>query len=318
MVNGADGAERRNQLRQQLLSLDKRQGAEIKILEPQQVEEEQRRGQLGGRALHVARRGEQRALLQPLEDGPAAVVEHRDFPVGDEALGGQRQQRAGQIGKHRRRVRPAAIEDARPRPVARDEGAKAVVFQLEDPGRIVERVRAGLGQHRLRVLDGAPRRAKLHALRADLRRQLSTLRELLHQQAREHRPIVVRSPAADVPVAGFLDEQPFFSGRAFDPHQRPHPFQLESFELKQKLPRRHARAWIAHRLPAPAVPHHHRPRAVVPVGDHPLEIGVFDRVVLGLHRQPLLGGVGRGAARDRPRFQNAVPLQPQIIMKPRR
>ena len=49
--------------------------------------------QLGRCTLDVPRRGEQRALLQPLETRPPGFVQHRDLAVGDESIGRQREQR---------------------------------------------------------------------------------------------------------------------------------------------------------------------------------------------------------------------------------
>jgi hypothetical protein len=43
----------------------------------------------------------------------------------------------------------------------------------------------------------------------------------------------------------------------------------------------------------------------------------YERVILRPHRQPLVRGIGAGAARDGPAFQHAVHLQPEIEMQPR-
>ena len=61
-----------------------------------------------------------------------------------------------------------------------------------------------------------------------------------------------------------------------------------------------------------AVPDLHRPGAVLALGDLALEVEVLERVVLGVHGEPVLVGVLRDPARQRPRDQHAVVLQPQV------
>ena len=50
-----------------------------------------------------------------------------------------------------------------------------------------------------------------------------------------------------------------------------------------------------------AVPDRHRPRAVLALRDLTLELEVLERVVLGVHREPVLVGVCRDSARAAPR-----------------
>ena len=184
MLDGADRSRRGHQAQQQLLALDQRERSQIVVLEGEQIEKEQRRGQLGGGLIHVSRRRQQRALLQPLEDGPAGIVQHHDLSVGDESFRGQREQRARQVGKYRGRVRAAPVEDSRTGAVPADDGAKPVVLQLEQPLGIVERIAARLGEHRLQVIagDGPPRRLQPPADGAQLRGALAAFAQLLHRQ----------------------------------------------------------------------------------------------------------------------------------------
>jgi len=131
--------------------------------------------------------------------------------------------------------------------------------------------------------------------------------------------VVVRLPdaAAHVTVAGFLDQQPFLARLALDPHQRPHSLQLEAFELEEELARLHPLARVAHRAPQAPVPDDHRPGAILAVRDHAFEVRVLDRVILGLHRQPLFGGIRMRTPGNRPGLQDAVPLQPQVVVHAR-
>jgi hypothetical protein len=55
---------------QEALALGERKRPEVEIVEPEQVEAEEGGGKLLRCALEIARSGEQRALLQPLEAGP--------------------------------------------------------------------------------------------------------------------------------------------------------------------------------------------------------------------------------------------------------
>ena len=57
------------------------------------------------------------------------------------------------------------------------------------------------------------------------------------------------------------------------------------------------------RLERAAVPDRHRARAVLALRDLALELEVLERVVLGVHREPVLVRVVRDAARKRPRGQ---------------
>src|SRR5258707_15746518 len=58
-----------------------------------------------------------------------------------------------------------------------------------------------------------------------------------------------------------------------------------------------------------------RAAAILAARDVALEVEIGDRVVLGLHRQPLLAGHQAGAAGDRPALQHAVELEPQVVVE---
>jgi hypothetical protein len=71
------------------------------------------------------------------------------------------------------------------------------------------------------------------------------------------------------------------------------------------------------RLVGPAVPDRHRPGAVAPLRDLPVEVEVLQRVVLGVDRQPVVLGLGRQAVGDGERDQHAVVLEPQVPVQAR-
>ena len=66
------------------------------------------------------------------------------------------------------------------------------------------------------------------------------------------------------------------------------------------------------RLVGAAVPDEHRAGAVLALRDLALELEVLERVVLGVHGEPVLVRVLRHAARKRPRGERAVVLEAQV------
>jgi hypothetical protein len=51
-------------------------------------------------------------------------------------------------------------------------------------------------------------------------------------------------------------------------------------------------------------------------GNHTLELGIFEGMVIRTYGQALLGRVHRRPVGDRPRYQNAIDRQPEIIVQP--
>ena len=69
----------------------------------------------------------------------------------------------------------------------------------------------------------------------------------------------------------------------------------------------------------PDIPHHDRSTAILALGNGSLELHILDRMVLGLHRKPLFVELVWRAFGDRPRFEDAVHLEPKVVMQiPRR
>ena len=71
-------------------------------------------------------------------------------------------------------------------------------------------------------------------------------------------------------------------------------------------------------LPIAAVPELHRAAAILALRDRAFEIAVIERMVFHLHRQPLVMRVERGAACHCPGLEDAVELQPKIVVQPGR
>src|SRR5207247_2390117 len=62
----------------------------------------------------------------------------------------------------------------------------------------------------------------------------------------------------------------------------------------------------------PAVPNDHRTGAIVPGWDEPFEVGVLERVIFGLHREPAFFRIDRRPAGDSPADQDAGNLQTKV------
>ena len=67
-----------------------------------------------------------------------------------------------------------------------------------------------------------------------------------------------------------------------------------------------------------AIPDHDSAAAVVALRDHALEILVIDRVILDLDREMFFAPLPGDALGHGPGFQNAVHLQPEIVVQPAR
>src|SRR3546814_19546957 len=78
------------------------------------------------------------------------------------------------------------------------------------------------------------------------------------------------------------------------------------------------RALAFDRCPGAAVPQHHRAAAIFAPGDHPLEIGIGHRMIFGAHREPLVVWVLARPLGDRPAFENATRLEPELVLEARR
>ena len=67
-------------------------------------------------------------------------------------------------------------------------------------------------------------------------------------------------------------------------------------------------------LPGAAIPQHHRAAAILALRNRALERAVVERMILDMHRQPLVGGIEAWPLRAGPAQQHTVILQPEIVM----
>ena len=128
------------------------------------------------------------------------------------------------------------------------------------------------------------------------------------------------------PLVLVLDQQPRLAvlGRllagpprppALGAHEHPGAFQLEAVERHLEIALGQRRVDVVDlRRPGAAIPQHHHAGAVA-LRDHALELAVLDRVILDVHRQPLVGGVDGRALRHRPRQQHAVVLDAEVVVQ---
>ena len=70
------------------------------------------------------------------------------------------------------------------------------------------------------------------------------------------------------------------------------------------------------RVVCACIPDHHRPGAALAVGDHALEVGVFEWMLLGAYGQMFLGRVHGRTFGHRPGYQNPIDRQSEVIVQP--
>jgi hypothetical protein len=104
------------------------------------------------------------------------------------------------------------------------------------------------------------------------------------------------------------------SSHSLGSRQRPQAAQLVARELEQELAVGQPTGRVELVQAAAAVPDDDRAGAVVVRRNDALEIAVLEGMVLGGHRQALLGRVQRGSLGHRPGDQHAVDLQPQVVV----
>ena len=151
------------------------------------------------------------------------------------------------------------------------------------------------------------------------------LRDLLDRAAAHHR---LRHLLQDIRVLGVarrlvarLDQQPaclLFVRPSAHADQMPGPVELLALELEGETALLEPLVRIAFRIPATAVPDHHRAAAILALRDGAFERVVLDRMVLDLHGQPLLAGHQARTLGDRPALHHAVELEPEIVVQPPR
>src|SRR5258708_3430284 len=68
-------------------------------------------------------------------------------------------------------------------------------------------------------------------------------------------------------------------------------------------------------FPVAAIPKLHGAATILALRNGAFEIAIIERVIFHLHREALVARIERRPLRDRPGFEDAVELQPEIIMQ---
>src|SRR5262245_17562059 len=115
-----------------------------------------------------------------------------------------------------------------------------------------------------------------------------------------------------------FDQQPvvaFFAGPAVHAHQVPAAVKFLAFERECQMALIETLVRIVFRLPAAAIPDHHRAAAIFALRDRAFELVVLDRVVFHLYGKALLARHHAWPAGHRPAFHHAVEFETQIVMQ---
>src|SRR5262249_25437482 len=116
-----------------------------------------------------------------------------------------------------------------------------------------------------------------------------------------------------------LDQEPVVVAVALacaHAYEMPAAMQFFTVEIEDEMAFGERLVRIAFRRPGAAGPDHHRAAPLFALPGGALEGVVLDRMILDLHRKPLLVGIKARAAGDRPALHHAVEFQPQVIMQP--
>jgi hypothetical protein len=152
---------------------------------------------------------------------------------------------------------------------------------------------------------------KLHLLAV-----LGGLRLALHAFGALHRDLVARLRL----VVVALDQQPcgpvLVAARAREDPRTVQLLALEA-EVQPALAQRIERIGVLGR-PDPLVPQQHLAGPVLLLRDHAFELAVVERMILGLHREALVGRIEAWSLRHGPALQDALELEPKVVVQARR
>ena len=121
----------------------------------------------------------------------------------------------------------------------------------------------------------------------------------------------LRAPLIDVAVP-FFDEEPVVPTALGGMYERPATPELVAPELEEELAVLDTMLAAGDLDPDTLVPADRRARAVLALGDDPLELRILQRVGLHMHGKPLVRRIRGGPLRDGPGLQDAVHFEPQI------
>jgi hypothetical protein len=316
VVAGVDHAGRRHRAGEALLAIEQPEPAQVVALERQAVEEHRPHRDARHHRRDVARPREQHALLQAAEARAPRLVVRHDLAVEHDLLHAEPAQRLRDLGIARRDVLAAAAQHAHVVAAALGDHADAVVLDLEHPALARERLLGQRGEHVFHLLGAqiAARRLQCGDVRAQRGEPGGDVAHLLHGEPRDHRarPALVSLHVRRRAVH-LLQQQPVLLTLAHA-HQRPPSAELVPEQLQLELAARVLLAYVLglERAVRAPVPHDHGPGAVVAGRDHALEVCVLERMVLDVHREPLLLRAHRRPLRHRPALEHALHFETQV------
>ena len=124
------------------------------------------------------------------------------------------------------------------------------------------------------------------------------------------------SPTSRVKRVVRLEQQPLLLASArLRADEVPAALQALAVQREGEMALGVGRARVAFRRPAALVPDDHGAAAVLALGDRALEGEVLQRMVLRVDREALLPANEARAPRHRPALENAVELQPEIVVE---
>src|SRR5437763_3195492 len=134
-------------------------------------------------------------------------------------------------------------------------------------------------------------------------------------ESREHRPVGAPRGGGHGSVAALAEDEPVLLV-AREPRRHECPGSLEPLPMQPHG--QPALALLLEQLIRAAIPDFDGPRAVVPLRDLTLDAPVLERMILDVHCEMLLAGLERNALRHRPRGEDAVALEAEVVVQPPR
>ena len=133
--------------------------------------------------------------------------------------------------------------------------------------------------------------------------------------------VLLRIPTGHGVLVVLVDEQPLLLAPPLPlrgPHEHEAPGELLALDVEVQIALRDGLGGIDPGFGAPPspVPDDDVATAVLAGRDHALEVGVLDRVVLDLHRQPADARVERRSLGHGPADEDAVELEAQVVVQP--
>ena len=125
-------------------------------------------------------------------------------------------------------------------------------------------------------------------------------------------------------LVALLDQQPILlvlwvgAAAAASAHERERAVELEAVQVDIDFSLADRVGGVARRIDDfvnAAIPHDDRACAIVARRNHALEVAILQRMVLDGDREMLVGGIHRGAFRNRPRAQDIFHLESKIVVE---